>query len=171
MTTANAGVARGGLIERTNVGGGEAAWEPRNTMTTPNKSLEDCFADWEGYFIGTGYGTGEEHTLRALKTFLGNCPKEGSYDYKVLEDACGPSVAWLLINLLIKANIIEYGTSPRYAWLTQSGKALKAFVDARTLEQLAAMTVKTEDYDYCYPNGCNHGEIGWVPKACKNPFW
>jgi hypothetical protein len=137
------------------------------------KSIEHSFRDWEGNAFGLGYGTGEPHTLAALKTFLEACPESGGYDYQLLEAKCGPAVAWLLINRLCRIHIFEYGTSPRYAWLTDTGKRLKEFVGARSVEQLYEIVMgPDDDYDPCYPGTCNHGPEGYVEgRKCINPFW
>lgn len=36
-------------------------------MSEPERTLESYFADWESSAFGLGYGTGEPHTLAALK--------------------------------------------------------------------------------------------------------
>ena len=144
----------------------------------PQKSIEDSFRDWESYAFGFGYGSGEEHVIPALKHFLLLC-NEGtpgnSYDYKKLEEALTPTVAWLLINILAnhKIDMIEYGTSPRYAWLTEKGVRLKEFMRSHTEEQLIEMaTDRTEDSNVCYPDACNCGPSGYVEgRKCPNPFW
>lgn len=91
------------------------------------KTLEQNFADWEGNAFGFGYGTGEPHTLRALKGFFDALGTENGahcYNYEKLEEALTAPVAWLLINILCRhgADVIEYGTSPRYGWLTTEGE-------------------------------------------------
>ena len=136
------------------------------------KALGDSFADWESHVFGCGYGTGEPHVLAALKHFLSACPVEGTYDHERLEHACGPTVAWLLINALAKADIIEYGTSPRYGWLTDEGRRLKAFVEPKEVGELVALTCRDEDYLNCYPDACNCGSQGYEKgRICENPFW
>lgn len=140
------------------------------------KSIEQSFADWEGDVFGFGYGTGEEHTIPALKTFfeaIGVDDRPSSYDYTKLEAACGPAVAWLLVNALCHAGIIEYGTSPRFAWLTKEGEALKAFMATKTADELYEICAsQPEDYVACYPNACNCGPNGYEKgRKCTNPFW
>lgn len=98
------------------------------------KTPAEYFADWESHAFGFGYGTGEPHTIGALKTFMGAVGRADAphaYDYEKLEAACGPVAAWLLINALCRhgVDVIEYGTSPRYGWLTEEGRKLKAFID------------------------------------------
>jgi hypothetical protein len=140
------------------------------------KSIEDQFRDWEGSTFGFGYGSGEEHTIPALKHFLLLCNQGeygNSYDYQMLEKALTPTVAWLFINILAKVDIIEYGTSPRYAWLTEKGIRLKEFMRTHTDEQLIEMaTDRTEDSTPCYPDACNCGEKGYEKgRVCANQFW
>lgn len=96
-----------------------------------------------------------------------------SYDYQKLEAAVSPTVAWLLINRLCQLDIIEYGTSPRFGWLTEEGKALKAFIDSKTVEELAEIAAgHDEDNPGCYPDACNCGPNGHVHgRLCYNPFW
>lgn len=131
------------------------------------KTLDENFVDWEGAVFGFGYGSGEPHTIGALKAFLTACPLEGGYDYEVLEQTLTPTATWLLINILARADIIEYGTSPRYGWLTPAGVALKSFVDARDVESLVELaTNRPEGYCECYPDVCNCGA-----EKCVNPFW
>lgn len=128
------------------------------------KTNDDYFADWESHVFGYGYGTGEEYILPGLKLFMDYVPDDGSYHHDALEAALGPAAAWLFINILCHADVIEYGTSPRYAWLTPQGKALKAYLASKSAEELGAIL---SDYDsYCYPDHCNcDGE------RCHNPFW
>ena len=136
------------------------------------KSVEESFADWEGNVFGFGYGSGEEHTLGALKSFLAAVPGDENYDFELIEKTVTPSVAWLLINTLCHEDVIEYGTSPRYGWLTKEGKALKSFVENTSLEQLMTICSRDENATVCYPDTCNCGPRGHIEGAnCKNPFW
>lgn len=136
------------------------------------KSIEENFTDWENDTFGFGYGTGEDHVLGALKAFLALC-SEGKhhhqYDYQKLETALTPAVAWLLINTLAHDDKIEYGTSPRFGWLTKTGEELAEFVGTRTLTQLSELTCRDQDYIHCMPQHCNCD----AGKDCRysNPFW
>jgi hypothetical protein len=135
------------------------------------KTIEQYFIDWESDVFGYGYGTGEEPVLLALKNFLLLCcngPYQHAYNYDELEKALTPTVAWLLINTLCHANILDYGTSPRYAWLTPQGEALKKFVSERTAVQLAELPSPGGDYIHCMPDHCNCDD-----GDCRtgNPFW
>jgi hypothetical protein len=136
------------------------------------KTLADNFSDWEGSAFGFGYGTGEHHTIPALRQFLLTIPDGGSYDYQELERACGPVVAWLLLNVLAHQDIIEYGTSPRYGWLTPQGRSLRKFVAENSLDDLIALSCRESDYTHCYPDACNCGPDGYLKgRLCGNPFW
>ena len=139
------------------------------------KTIEDYFADWESSAFGYGYGTGEGWILPELKKFMwfvGRDPHPHAYDYEVFEEKLGGPIAWLLINALCKADAIEYGTSPRYGWLTENGVRLKAFIDGKTEDSLVDLcTTHTEEYTPCYPDVCNCGLRYVEGPVCPNPFW
>ena len=131
------------------------------------------FRDWENNVFGFGYGTGEPPVLHALKTFLNAFKADGrSYDHEQVEREAGAQVAWLLINILCHEDILEYGTSPRYGWLTTKGELLKAYIDTKTLEQLCEVIFRDrdEDHDHCNSQYCNCGEKQ-VMKKCANPLF
>lgn len=108
---------------------------------------EKHFIEFQSEVFGYGYGTGDEHTLRAIKGFLAainGC----TYDYRLIENTVGPQIAWLLINMFCHADLIDYGTSPRFGWLSDSGLRLKEFVDARTVEEMGAILAQeTQDFE------------------------
>lgn len=107
------------------------------------------FILWEQEVFGYGYGTGEKHVLKALQVFLSLCPIEGCYDHEILENGFhSPGIAWLLINILCKADILEYGISTRFAWLTAKGVQLKLFIGRYTVDELAEMVNITEDENF-----------------------
>ena len=144
----------------------------------PQKSIEDSFRDWESDTFGFGYGSGEEHIIPALRRFLELCSKDPyshCYDHKELEQELTPAVAWLLINILFgyKVDMIEYGTSPRFAWLTKKGERLKEFMLSRSNEELIELaTSRAEDDNSCSRDACNCGPRGYVEgRKCPNPFW
>jgi len=149
-----------------------------NKKGNPMKTEAEHFSDWESEVFGFGYGSGDDHVIRALKGFLSMCtPKnEGSqpsYDYRELEGLLSPATAWLLINILCRhgVNIIEYGSSPRFGWLTKEGRALQTFLAAHTVEELVSF-IDREDRDDCTPSFCNCGPHGYAKeKICHNPFW
>lgn len=136
------------------------------------KTLDQNFIDWEANYFGLGYGTGEPHTLTALKTFFATIKEldRGTfpYDYRKLEVALRPAVVWLLITILVRADVIDYGTSPRFGWLSPEGQRLKEFFATKTIGELVDLTAADSDYIHCYPGVCNCGSGGYV---CNNPFW
>jgi hypothetical protein len=133
------------------------------------KTIDDHFADWEGQAFGYGYGSGEEHVIHALRMFFERLEEHRSYDYRTMEVALTPMTTWLLINALVRADIIEYGTSPRFGWLTQEGDALRRYVSERTAEQLVeTLTRDSGEYIPCSPIHCNCDEGDCRP---NNPFW
>jgi hypothetical protein len=80
-----------------------------------------------------------------VKRFLDICPEEGTYDNNEIGYVLTDAVAWLLINAFCKSptdnrlrkdSVIEYGTSPRFGWLTTEGKELKRFVSDKSVDQL-----------------------------------
>lgn len=140
------------------------------------KTIEQNFTDWESYTFGFGYGTGEEHTLAALKTFFSLVETDdpsGRYDHRKLESALGPTVAWLLINVLCNASVLDYGTSPRFGWLSPEGEKLREFFAAHTIDELYDIcTYHDENYIHCGPDYCNCGPEGFLKGIkCPNPFW
>jgi hypothetical protein len=136
------------------------------------KTLDDSFIDWEGEAFGFGYGSGEEHTLGALKQFFGLLEDGRSYDYRCLEREMTPTVAWLMINALCRDGIIDYGVSPRHGWLAENGQRLKTYVDGKTLAELQAVLHVGQDHIHCYKDACNCGPNGYEKgRVCANPFW
>lgn len=137
------------------------------------KTVEEYFVDWEAEVFGFGYGTGEKHTLSSLRRFLELCVHSSgdSYDFQELEREIGETVAWLLINILCRADIIEYGTSPRYGWLTTQGKRLQVFCTTRTSDALYDLVMAKDNPDCCSPYQCNCGEDFVENKRCPNPFF
>ena len=70
------------------------------------KTIEENSADWESHVFGFGYGTGEEHVLTALKNFMSVINPDGrTYDFQKIEAVCGPTITWLLINILCKDDV------------------------------------------------------------------
>lgn len=135
------------------------------------KTLEQHFIDWEADAFGFGYGTDERHTLSALQLFLKLMPVGQSYNFESMERELGPVVAWLLINALCKNHTLDYGTSPRHAWLTRGGMELRAFVAQHSVTQLVSMiTMHNGDYVHCFRNLCQCDLANPKPK-CVNPFW
>lgn len=128
------------------------------------------FADWHSDVFGYGYGSGEEHWLPALHQFFMMLRSERgpyTYGYQELEGAFGPLAAWLLINTLCGADIIEYGTSPRFGWLTSRGMMIREYVVARTADDLEEMVGAFPQDQHCLPDYCNC--VG-TPATC-NPIY
>ncbi len=132
------------------------------------------FKDWENHVFGFGYGTGEKHTLQALKDFINALNDGRSYDYEELEKKLGGQVAWLMINILGHADIIEYGTSPRHGWLTYGkGDLLPAFLKDKSVDDLYDICFAEDEHDshaYCTPSYCNCG-TEQIEKMCDNPLY
>lgn len=153
-------------------------------VSKKKKSLEIYFRDWFDEAFGYGYGTGEMYIVPLLRKFLELCKpteisKAHNYNHEDIEKALGKEVAWLMINVLCGNDIIEYGTSPRYAMLSIEGRRLKQFVESKTDDELYDIVMKFEDKDgegthYCYRDmdGCNCGPNGHQKGIfCANPFW
>lgn len=136
------------------------------------KLTDKHFIDWFSEHFGYGYGDGEMHIIPALMGFLAACPTDGNYDYQTLEKLLTPTVAWLLINELCKADILEYGTSPRFGWIDPKGVLLKEFMLSKTADELYALVMVDSDYIHCYPTHCNCGPNGYSEvKICHNPLF
>jgi hypothetical protein len=130
------------------------------------------FIDWFAENFGYGYGSGELYILPALKGFLEVCPETGNYDFRVIENKIGGFQCWFLMNTLCKENIIEYGTSPRFGWLTEKGKLLKEYLAGKTADNLYELVMVDSDYVHCMSNACNCGKNGYVEgKKCDNPLF
>jgi len=144
---------------------------PPPSFDPPEKSPDDHFRDWEGEAFGFGYGSGEPHIIPALKAFLEAIPVDGAYDYEALEREFSSLPAWLLLNVLCHQDAIEYGTSPRYGWLTSKGKRLRAYVSEHTADDLVmSVCTRTESDIPCYLDHCNCDRPKGAP-GCINPFW
>lgn len=138
------------------------------------------FIDWFSNVFGYGYGTGERPVLEALNVLMIECaPSEETgeivpYNYRNLEAALGASAAWLLINALCKDDILTYGSSPRFAWLTRRGEMLREFMSRHTLDELEEIldvdidTDSDNFYYRCFPGCCT-----CMPEkeACNNPMF
>jgi hypothetical protein len=122
------------------------------------KITDKNFIDWENQIFGYGYGTGEEYTIPALKQFFRLLKDNRQYDYEILEKHYGELAAWLLINILCHADILDYGTSARFGWLSEKGEMLRDYIAMKTEKELYDLTsVKGGEYVGCYPMCCNCG--------------
>lgn len=133
------------------------------------KDNDQAFADWESAAFGFGYGSGEEHIIQALHAFFSGIPETGAYDYKVLEHSLGAAVCWLLINALCRVDVIEYGSSPRFGWLTEHGKRLRTYILSKTPDDLGGVLNREVECGLGY---CNCAENAPTDGPCKaNPFF
>ena len=134
------------------------------------KLTDKSFIDWEVEYFGFGYGTGEEFTLKALKKFFS---KFGNgYDHRDVEKAFGELSAWLLINILCGADIIEYGTSPRFGWFTEKGELLRDYIKSKKNDELYNLIMDTdENYIYCGKDYCNCGKESKLEKCINNQLF
>lgn len=112
--------------------------------------MDKQFWDWHSEWFGFGYGTGEEHVLPALRKFFSLLTKHTpmsswGYDYRELEKELTPTVAWLLINILCKADVIEYGTSPRVARIDSKYDWLREYFLNHTEEELYKIACESWD--------------------------
>jgi len=123
------------------------------------------FIDWEGEMFGYGYGTGEQYTLKAIKDFFHNLEDGRSYSYEVLEEKMGKAECWFIINLFCKEGIIEYGTSPRFAWIEEKGQLLKEYLKDKTVDYIYDLVMVGQEYVHCYKDGCNCDD------PCNNPLF
>jgi hypothetical protein len=145
----------------------------RITQQNTGKTLTDKhFRDWENLTFGYGYGSGEEPIMGALKTFFDSLKDARSYDHEMLEKALGGATAWLLINALCRADILEYGTSPRYGWLTEKGELLERYFRQKTVEDVLDVLFRERDewHDHCTKQYCNCGKEQ-VMRKCENPLF
>lgn len=132
-----------------------------------NKNFIDFFSEHFGY----GYGDGEQYILPALKGFLGTCPIDGTYDYTEIERAIGKAETWFLMNTLCEEDILEYGSSPRFGWLSDKGKMLKNYLSTKD-DELYELVMVDGDYISCTSKYCNCGENGFEEgRKCDNPLF
>ena len=134
-------------------------------MNDREKELQ--FTDWENMVFGAGYGSGELPILKSVKVFFDLLEDGRSYSYKALEDKLEATVTWLLINAFDKGDVIEWGTSARFGWLTSSGEYVRDFIKDKTAEELYEI-VMTDNDGICMCDGemkeKGHEECG------KNPM-
>ena len=145
-----------------------------NINNVAEKTIDEHFRDWIMEYLGYGYGTGEEFILPDLRKFFELCPDTSNYYHINLEEELTPTIVWLFIELLCRADIITYGVSTRYGWFTKNGKALRAYILSKSAEELYGIAVdRPENYFNCSPKICNCGKKGYTKGAlkCVNPFW
>lgn len=94
-----------------------------------------------------GYGTGEEHTIPLVYKFMELLEDGRLYNFEVMEEVLGKVVAWVLIELLSNCDLIEWGTSSRFGWLTTRGEELRDMVGKFTqAEMYYLVTAIPNDY-------------------------
>src|SRR3990167_3685719 len=122
------------------------------------------FIDWESRVFGAGYGSGELPILKSVKVFFDSL-EDKSYDYKKLEEKLGDTITWLLINAFDKGNVIEWGTSARFGWLTSCGEYVRDFIKGKTPEELYEIVMSDREA-ICM---CD-GDIEGHTECGKNPM-
>lgn len=126
------------------------------------------FIDWEGEVFGYGYGTGELPILKCLHFFFSTLKDGRNYNYGLLETELGAAPTWFLINALCHANVISYGTSPRFGWIDHHAgvEALRDYVVSKTPDELYEIVAnRDDDFIRCMREHCNC-EI-----PCNNPLF
>lgn len=115
---------------------------------------ENKFRQWESRVFGYGYGNGEWPILSVVKVFFDNLDDGKRYDFRTLEKKLGETVTWLLINALCREDVIEYGTSPRFGWLSPCGEFVRDFVKSKTPDELYEIIMADKDeIDFCECDG------------------
>ena len=105
---------------------------------------ETQFKQWESRVFGSGYGSGELPILKAVKVFF-NSLEDRSHDFEKLEKELGDTITWLLINAFDKGNVIEWGTSARFGWLTSCGEYVRDYIKNKTPEELYEIVMEDDE--------------------------
>ncbi len=140
-------------------------------MSTTEKSkgiTDKHFIDWEGEVFGYGYGTGELPILKCLHFFFSTLEDGKTYNHEKLEKELGDAATWFMINTLCHTDIIEYGTSPRFGWISYDPpiQALRDYILGHTPEELYEIVAnRDDDYVHCYKGHCN------CETPCNNPLF
>lgn len=140
-----------------------------------SKGTKEYFIDWYHSELGYGYGTGDEYYCKALIDFFqllrqANVDEVFQYNYKKLENEMGGAAAWFIINIMCGSDLVEYGTSPRYGWLTPSGELMRDLLAEYNADSLYELVCTSHEYTTCMKDYCNHTDAG--NKGCKgNPFF
>jgi hypothetical protein len=130
------------------------------------KITDKHFRDWEADTFGFGYGTGEMPILQCLQKFFSMLEDGRMYNYENMQKEFGELSTWLLINYLCHADILEYGTSPRYGWITEKGEMIRDYLAGADIVKVYNMLMDdTEDSIRCLRSHCNCD----VP--CENPLF
>jgi hypothetical protein len=102
------------------------------------KTLDELSLDELGFIEFEHRVGGAPHVSRALKGLCEVVPL-GGCDCQIVERALTAPVAWLMINALRHADIIEQGPSMRSIRFTDRGVFLAEFVRVRSVENLAEL--------------------------------
>lgn len=131
------------------------------------KLTDKHFVDWEGDVFGYGYGSGERPILGIMVKFFYALENGRSYDYRTMYSILGIEQFWFLINALCNAGIIDYGTSPRWGWLTEKGEMLRDYIMTKTLDELCMLVCADINWQFppCYRDHCN------CETPCNNPLF
>ncbi len=70
------------------------------------------------------YGELEYHLDKYIKKFFSVFVKDVGFDDN---HAMNTLEFWFVISMLVKMDMLEYGTSPRGAWLTEDGELFKKY--------------------------------------------
>jgi hypothetical protein len=137
------------------------------------------FREWEQEAFGFGYGTGEAYILPILSRFFRalthgvGSHNAGHYDAERLAAQLGDAHTWFLLNVLCRMDVIAYGTSPQYGWLTTLGQRLFSYVRVRTPHQLYAIVTQDGEpaQPLCSRTSC-HCPDGSDTQGCQhNPLF
>jgi len=142
------------------------------------KTIDKYFSDWERDAFGFGYGSGEIYVMQALKDMSellewNESGDDYTYDYRILEEKLGPTVAWLLINRLCRTDSIGYGSSPRFGFFYGKGKNLINFIKSHSAEELEEISTSRDGSvrNTCFGEYCSCTGVQIEQKCKFNPFW
>lgn len=119
---------------------------------------EAKFKGWYMKYFGFGnfsvVGEAEAPIVSVLKAFFDIANrKDGFYNYSELEEKTSPGECWLLLNMLIQAGLVDWGSSARCGWIEPECKDVCDFVATHTAEQLCEIVNSDEDWAECEPWG------------------
>lgn len=136
------------------------------------RNIHQDFVDFMGAYFGYGYGSEAEYFIPALKMFFELLKDGNNYDHKSIINEFGGLAAWLLINILCGADILEYGISPKYGWLSEKGEMLRDYLANKTVDDLIVICNSIDvdcGLDYC---NCDNGKYHDKTEPCQyNKFF
>ena len=112
---------------------------------TEDEQLFYCFIDSTDLLF---YGEFESMFLEELDIVLAYCAMESKMP--VINEMIERYGFWTMISFLNNADMVEYGTSPRTAWLTDKGKRLHAFISSKSLDELEELLQVDYQDRYAY---------------------